>query len=194
MKNKLNIFHINKLTNLKMRKLTLLSIIFTVFFYSCNSGNDKVKNTNQEEAINKTEAIADYSEKTEGWYKFRANAKNTSRIDYKTSIKRPEEFISYKTNDRISTSPSIVDGIAYFGSADKSMYAISLKDSKLLWSYETGSDIRSNPTVANNMVYFGCSDNYFYALDSKTGSLVWKFKTGDIIMSSANVDNSIVYC
>lgn len=85
---------------------------------------------------------------------------------------------------RIETSPTIVDGIVYFGtlsgaySGDGSLYALDGSDGSKLWSFVPGNstNIRSTPTVVDNIVYVADDDGSVYALDAADGSIYWEFE------------------
>ncbi|MCW4045819.1 MAG: PQQ-binding-like beta-propeller repeat protein [Candidatus Bathyarchaeota archaeon] len=90
----------------------------------------------------------------------------------------------FTTNGAVVSSPSIVDGIAYFGSQDKNIYAISARDGRFIWKFATQGRIESSPAVVNGKVYTGADDGYVYCLDAYRGNLLWKtFAGGDISAS-----------
>lgn len=99
------------------------------------------------------------------------------------------------------SSPTVAGDAVYFGSGDRSVYAVDAKTGALRWSYKTGDVVHSSPAVSGGIVYAGSSDTYFYALNAETGALQWKFKTGDDpkthlmagIPGSAAVANGTVY-
>jgi outer membrane protein assembly factor BamB len=99
------------------------------------------------------------------------------------------------------SSPTVVDGVVYFGSGDGSVYAVDARSGRLRWRYRTGDVVHASPAVVDGKVYVGSWDTYFYALDSKSGSLVWRFKTGEDkhahlmmgIQGSAAVSGGTVY-
>jgi len=99
------------------------------------------------------------------------------------------------------SSPTVVDGVVYFGSGDGSVYAVDARSGELRWRYKTEDVVHASPAVVDGKVYVGSWDTYFYALDSKSGSLVWKFKTGEDkhahlmtgIQGSAAVSGGVVY-
>jgi len=103
--------------------------------------------------------------------------------------------------DLFISSPTVTDGIVYFGSGDNHVYAVDATTGVLKWKYKTGNVVHASPAVANGLVYIGSFDTYFYALDAATGELVWKFKTKDDpethlmagIPGSAAVGNGLVY-
>lgn len=80
----------------------------------------------------------------------------------------------FKTGGAVVSSPSIADGIAYFGSQDKNIYAVDARTSSLIWKFPTGDSIESSPAVSNGRVYTGTDDGYIYCIDAYTGILIWK--------------------
>jgi outer membrane protein assembly factor BamB len=87
----------------------------------------------------------------------------------------------FTTGGAVVSSPSIADGIAYFGSQDKNIYAVNAQDGRFIWKFTTQGRIESSPAVANGKVYTGTDDGYVYCLNAYNGSLIWKtFAGGDI--------------
>ena len=43
----------------------------------------------------------------------------------------------FKTDDRVKSSPAIVDDIVFIGSSDGNIYAIDLKNGQKVWAYKT---------------------------------------------------------
>jgi outer membrane protein assembly factor BamB len=99
------------------------------------------------------------------------------------------------------SSPSVVNGVVYFGSGDKNVYALDANSGVLKWKFQTGDVVHSSPAIANGTLYIGSWDTYLYALDAATGKEQWRFKTGDDpdahnhvgIQSSPAVVDGIVY-
>ena len=99
------------------------------------------------------------------------------------------------------SSPTVWNGVVYFGSGDGNVYALDTATGSLRWKYKTGDVVHASPAIVDGRVYLGSWDSYFYALDAATGKEIWRFKTGedpDIhnqvgIQSSATVVNGVVY-
>ncbi len=88
---------------------------------------------------------------------------------------------NFTTEGGVVSSPTIVQGIAYFGSQDKNIYAVDAKNGNFLWKFATQERIGSSPAVANGKVYTGTDDGYIYCLDAYNGSMLWKqFAGGDL--------------
>ena len=99
----------------------------------------------------------------------------------------------HHTGGWIVYSPTVADGVVYFGSDDNHVYALDAVTGDLLWRFETEGVIRSSPTVAGGAVYAGSNDNHVYALDALTGELLWKHDTGDWVQYSPAVSGGTVY-
>jgi outer membrane protein assembly factor BamB len=81
----------------------------------------------------------------------------------------------------IKSSPTVYDGIVYFG-ADWSppdymspygggLYALDENSGALKWSKLFGAGVVGTPAVAGNVVVIGCKDHYLYAYDRISGNL-----------------------
>lgn len=101
---------------------------------------------------------------------------------------------TFTAHQGILDTPTVVNGVVYFGSYDFNVYALDAKTGALKWSYTLGQSVLdSSPAVADGIVYIGAGDSKLYALDAQTGSLLWTFTTGDTIDSSPMVANGVVY-
>ena len=100
---------------------------------------------------------------------------------------------TYPAVGSISTDPVVANGIIYFGSLDKSLYALDARSHSIRWNFQTGGAVESTPAVVNGVVYVGSYDHSVYALDARTGHKLWSFATGDRINSSPAVTSGVVY-
>jgi outer membrane protein assembly factor BamB len=98
-------------------------------------------------------------------------------------------------NNYLPDAPSgaaVVDGIAYFGSALGSVFAIDAATGAQLWSAPISSDnAASSPAVANGVVYI--NGDSLFAFDAKTGAQLWSSSITDGTSSPAVV-GGVVYC
>jgi outer membrane protein assembly factor BamB len=108
----------------------------------------------------------------------------------------------FTANGSIIASPSVVNGITYFGSQDSYIYAVGAFSGNLIWKFQTDDQQVSSVAVANGKVYTGGDDGYVYCLDANSGSQLWKtFVDGDqeytygsfVLKSSPAVVNGVVY-
>jgi len=103
-----------------------------------------------------------------------------------------------------SSSPAVVDGVAYVASFDGNLYAFDADGCgqemcQPLWSGATQNDIVSSPAVANGVVYIGSADHNLYAFDAKgcgksSCAPLWIGPTGSAILyGSPVVANGVVF-
>jgi outer membrane protein assembly factor BamB len=99
------------------------------------------------------------------------------------------------------SSPTVWNGVIYFGSGDGNVYSLDAATGSLRWKYKTGDVVHASPAIVEGKLYIGSWDSYFYALDAATGKELWRFKTGEDpnihnqvgIQSSATVAKGVVY-
>ncbi|MGP8133891.1 MAG: PQQ-binding-like beta-propeller repeat protein [Halobacteriota archaeon] len=100
---------------------------------------------------------------------------------------------NYTITGYVGSSPAVVNGVVYVGSADNIVYALNATTGTKLWNYTTGGNVESSPAVANGVVYVGSDDNNVYALNATTGAKLWNYTTDSYVYSSPAVVNGVVY-
>jgi len=103
--------------------------------------------------------------------------------------------------DVFLSSPTVANGIVYFGSGDHNVYALDVVTGTLKWKFRTGDVVHASPAVVNKVVYIGSWDRNMYALDATSGNKLWLYQTGADsaiynqvgIASSAAVVNGTVF-
>ncbi|MDR2204435.1 MAG: PQQ-binding-like beta-propeller repeat protein [Nitrososphaerota archaeon] len=107
------------------------------------------------------------------WSMFRKDAVRSSI----SGGKGPENLSliwSFATNGAVVSSPSIVDGVVYFGSQDHNIYAVNAETGRKLWSFKTTYTVESSMAIVDGKVVTGGEDGYVYCLNAKNGKLLWK--------------------
>ena len=127
------------------------------------------------------------------WTMFRHDVSRTGATDIIATNPTGEVKWSFQTGKEIGSSPTVANGMVYFGCRDFNLYALDAKTGELKWTFTAGSWIESSPTVANGVVYFGSNDGYLYAVDALTGDKLWDFQTKYAIKSSPAVVGDTVY-
>jgi outer membrane protein assembly factor BamB len=74
----------------------------------------------------------------------------------------------------VESSPLLVDGILYFGSWDRKIYALDVETHKPVWTYSTDDKVKDGAAYARGVVVMGSYDGHVYALDARSGKLRWK--------------------
>ena len=78
--------------------------------------------------------------------------------------------------------PIIYDGVVYWGSFDRNLYAIDLELGSLRWKLLTEGNIEFSPALMNNKIYVATSDvngladdkNLLYSINPSSGEVLWK--------------------
>jgi len=101
---------------------------------------------------------------------------------------------TFQAKEAIESSAAIVDGVAYVGSQDGTLYAVDLVAGKARWQYKTSGPVgESSPCVRDGIVYLGDLNGVLHAVDLSTGKARWVFKADDEIKSSPNWYQDRVY-
>ena len=155
---------------------------------------------NEYSRVNEVWAIGSNLISASNWPMWRADPTHSSTAEQgPSSLSLTWKFA---TNGSIISSPSVVDGVVYFGSQDKNIYAVGAWGGNLIWKFTTQGPVESSPAVVNSKVYTGGDDGYVYCLDAHTGNLLWKtfvngsqeFTFGSVVLkSSPAVDGGKVY-
>lgn len=74
----------------------------------------------------------------------------------------------------IESSLLTVNGLVYFGSWDRHVYAVSARTGRLVWSYQVDDRITSSAAYANGTIFIGSDSGHLYALSARTGRLRWR--------------------
>lgn len=104
----------------------------------------------------------------------------------------------YETELPIGNSPTVSNGVVYFGGYDHKLHALRADNGEPLWSFDgAAAGYSTNPLVVDGRVLLGNRDGYFYAIGAngtpEQGQLLWKYKTGGLIDISAAYANGVVY-
>src|ERR1043166_6867727 len=83
----------------------------------------------------------------------------------------------FKTGGSIVSSPAVVSGVVYIGSADGNLYAVDQKTGLQKWKTQTRGPVASSPAVADGFVFFLSYDGGLYCLDANSGARKWRFAT-----------------
>ena len=75
-------------------------------------------------------------------------------------------------SDRVLAA--VVDGVLYFGSWDRYVYAVDARTRKLGWRYRTDDRVVAAPAYAHGTIYVPSNSGRLYALNARTGKLRWR--------------------
>lgn len=81
----------------------------------------------------------------------------------------------FATGGAIWSSPAVADDTVYFGSVDKTLYALDVRTGKVRWKFATGAAVMGQPTIDRDDLYILSDDGFVYKIKRKAGTVVWKF-------------------
>jgi outer membrane protein assembly factor BamB len=107
---------------------------------------------------------------------------------------------TYTTGGIVVSSPAVVDGKVYVGSADNNVYCLDHATGALIWNYTTSGIVYSSPAVADGKVYIGSGDTHsitglgnVYCLNAANGAYIWNYSTPNPVGSGPAVVDGKVY-
>jgi outer membrane protein assembly factor BamB len=114
---------------------------------------------------------------------------------------QPNAEIMPDVFDVYLSSPTIWNGMVFFGSGDSNVYALNAASGTLRWKFKTADVVHASLAIADGILFIGSWDSYFYALEARSGKEKWRFKTGEDpyihnqvgIQSSAAILDGVVY-
>ena len=80
---------------------------------------------------------------------------------------------SWNAGSAIESSPIVVNGIDYFGTASGEMYALDLRTHRLRWKRYLGAKITSSAAIADGRLFIGDYGGRLWALSPATGATRW---------------------
>lgn len=107
---------------------------------------------------------------------------------------------SHQVNNWVLDSPTVVNGVVYFGSHNNNVYALRANDGSQLWRYEAGGLVRDTPVVSDGVVYidqqglFSFTGNLgipsLIAINATSGKRLWEKQAS---VSPITSHNGILY-
>lgn len=96
----------------------------------------------------------------------------------------------------ITSSPTVVDGVVYFGSRDGALYAVDAATGRFRWRapHDDTSWSIASPAVVDGVVLDASSDARFVrGVDAETGEERWRVDTPSIVWSSPVVAGGVAW-
>ena len=82
------------------------------------------------------------------------------------------------------TSPLILDGRLYIGTAAGDVYCLEAEDGKTIWRYHVDAAVKGAIAYDHGKVFFGAYDGNLYALRAATGRLAWRSSSANPVFGS----------
>ncbi len=109
---------------------------------------------------------------------------------YAYTIQGGKQLWRYSAGAWVLSSPTVANGVVYFGSYNNNLYALKASNGSELWHYHTSGEIFDQPIVADGVVYID-SGNSEFAI-SASGKLVWSVYIKNLIYQHT-VQQGVVY-
>lgn len=130
---------------------------------------------------------------TNPWSMFRNGATHMGVSNATGLMTTPGELWHFAAGSSVVSSPAVVNGMVYFGTANGTVYCLNELTGSMVWNYTTGASVESSPAVSGGIVYIGSNNSQVFALDALTGVRVWNFTTSSSVSSSPTVLSGAVY-
>jgi outer membrane protein assembly factor BamB len=126
-----------------------------------------------------------------GFFQEKSDANGLYAFDAETGQQEWQILV----NSQILPAPTYVDGVVYFGSTDKNVYAVDAESGSMKpgWSFGAGAAIWASPLVADGRVYVASMDHHLYCLDAETGEEIWKTEVGGAMAKQPLLVDGILY-
>ncbi len=99
----------------------------------------------------------------------------------------------FTTGGRVWSTPVVKDGIVYFGSHDKYVYALRVGDGTEKWRFKTGGSVAGRPLIFRDMIIVGSFDKMLYAIDANDGSFRWSVSGENWFWAGAVADERSIF-
>ncbi|QPV61847.1 PQQ-binding-like beta-propeller repeat protein [Halosimplex litoreum] len=104
-----------------------------------------------------------------------------------------EEVRTYAARAEVACSPTVTDGVVYFGDYTGVIYAIDTGTAELVWGRQLGGPVLASPVVVDGTVYVGSFDESLWALDAANGDIEWSYATDGRVYGSPAITGDTVY-
>jgi len=99
---------------------------------------------------------------------------------------------SYTPDDKVESTPVVVDGVVYFGDSSGELYALNASDGSQVWKTTAGANIVRRLSYSDGFIVFGDTSGRLYAYN-QDGTEEWFADMSDIPESGTRIVNGNVY-
>ena len=100
---------------------------------------------------------------------------------------------TFRTDDKIWSTPVIKDGIVYFGSHDQNVYAVNVTDGDEKWRFTTGGAVAGRPLLFDGLVVVGSFDKNLYGLEAESGRKSWELEGDNWFWAGAVANENTIF-
>ena len=131
--------------------------------------------------------------KPEEWAMFRRDPAHTGSYVNMGGAIIGKVIWQFSTDSPNRSSPAVVDGRLYYGTADHRVVAVDAEAVGMTWEHTVNGPVDSSVALAGGMVFVGLRDGRVLALEGETGDLRWEYRTSGPIHGSPVVDRGELY-
>jgi eukaryotic-like serine/threonine-protein kinase len=124
---------------------------------------------------------------------FRGDIQRTGVYKTQGIAGAPKIKWKFDTGGKVSSSPLIAGGMAYFGSNDGIFYAVDTATGQEKWRFPTQGPIYSSPALEDSCLCFVSGDRNLYCVDSVTGREIKNYRVDGQVLSSPLVFDGLIY-
>ncbi len=100
----------------------------------------------------------------------------------------------FRAKRAITGSPTIAQGVVYFGSVDATVYALNVGTGWVMWRFWLGKPTISSPWIEDKFLFTGAIDGVIYCIDANTSKEIWRFSTQHQVTGSPFTYKDSLYC
>lgn len=123
------------------------------------------------------------------WIYFGTEAGEFLCVDFRGSVKW-----RFQGKRAITSSPTIRQGVVYFGSVDATLYALDARTGWVTWRFRLGRASISTPCIADDLIFTGAADGNITAIDLRSAKEHWHFSTDHQVTGSPIIYQDALYC
>ncbi len=112
---------------------------------------------------------------------------------YDAATGEPRDGFPFQAGDKIWSTPAVRDGVVYFGSHDKKVYAVFLSSGEMKWEYTTGGVVAGPVLLFRDQVIAGSFDRKLYSLSMLDGALRWSVDGDNWFWAGAVDDGRTIF-
>ena len=109
------------------------------------------------------------------------------------AVNRGNYLWKFPTGAKIWSTPVIKDGIVYFGSHDKNVYAVNVLDGTEKWRFTTGGVVAGKPLLFDGLVVVGSFDKKLYGIEAESGAKSWELEGDNWFWAGAVADQRTIF-
>lgn len=127
-----------------------------------------------------------------GFESFESSDFDTEMEEFEiVKVRKMDRHLRLGEGGSVLGNPTLHEGVIYFVSADRHVYAVDAVTGKEKWRFRTNGKVFSTPAISDNVLFVGSYDKNLYAI-SLEGNEVWRFPTGGKIACSPIVNRNLV--